>query len=176
MTLRLTATASVAADPDRVWRELTDWAGQRRWIPFTTVDVPGPATGVGVRAEALSGVRVGPVPVGLLDRFVVTDWAPPADGTARLEILHLGPWFTGPGAFTLTATPLGTRVDCVELVDLPGGRVTELPVRLVVPLLSRGFVVSLRGLAAVCEGRAARRQPRARRRAGPQGRSGQTPM
>ena len=39
---------------------------------------------------------------GLLDRFIVTGWSPPADDTAELEILHLGPYFTGEGVFRLT--------------------------------------------------------------------------
>ena len=151
MTLRLTASATVRAAPARVWSELTDWAGQHRWIPFTTVRVVGPGTGIGVRADALSGFWAGRVPVGLLDRFVVTDWNPPGDDSGRLEVLHLGPYFTGPGAFTVTAAPGGARVDCVEVFDLPGGTLTETPARLLLPLMSRGFAYSLRRLAAICE-------------------------
>ena len=33
--------------------------------------------GIGVRAVALSGFWLGRIPVGLLDRFVVTGWTPP---------------------------------------------------------------------------------------------------
>jgi Polyketide cyclase / dehydrase and lipid transport len=151
VSLRLTASAQIRAAPARVWTELTDWAGQRRWIPFTTVRVAGPATGIGVRAEALSGFWLGRVPVGLLDRFVVTDWTPPGSRPGQLEVLHLGPYFAGPGVFTLTASATGTRVDCVELFDLPGGRVTETPARLLLPVMSAGFGLSLRRLAALCE-------------------------
>lgn len=151
MTLRLTASATVRAAPARVWAELTDWAGQRRWIPFTTVRVADAVTGIGVRADALSGFWLGRVPIGLLDRFVVTDWTPPGDDAGSLEVLHLGPYFTGPGAFTVTAVPAGARVDCVEMFDLPGGRLSETAATLVLPLMSRGFAYSLRRLAAICE-------------------------
>jgi hypothetical protein len=151
VTLRLTASAIVGAAPARVWSELTDWAGQRRWIPFTNVRVIGPTSGIGVRADALSGFWAGRVPIGLLDRFVVTDWNPPGDDPGQLEVLHLGPYFTGPGAFSVTAAPGGARVDCVELFDLPGGTLTEPPARLLLPLMSRGFTYSLRRLASICE-------------------------
>lgn len=151
MTVQLTASGLVRAAAERVWSELTDWAGQRRWIPFTAVDVEGRTTGIGVRAAALSGFWLGRIPVGLLDRFVVTDWAPPANAPGRLEVLHLGPYFTGPGLFTVTAVPEGTRVDCVEAFDLPLGAVTEPVARLLLPVMARGFAISLRRLAAVCE-------------------------
>jgi hypothetical protein len=151
VTLRLTASAVTSASPQRVWAELTDWAGQSRWIPFTSVRVGRSTTGLGVRAAALSGFRVGRLPLGLLDHFVVTGWTPPDDGPGHLEVLHLGPFFTGPGEFTVRAVEGGTRVECVEAVDLAGGRLTETLARLLVPLLSRGFAHSLRRLAAISE-------------------------
>lgn len=151
MTLRLTASVVTRASAHRVWAELTDWAGQSRWIPLTAVRVGRSTTGLGVRVAALSGFRLGRLPFGLFDHFVVTGWTPPGDGPGHLEVLHLGPFFTGPGEFTLTAVDGGTRVACVEAVDLPGGRLTETPARLLMPLLSRGFAVSLRRLAAISE-------------------------
>ncbi len=156
MSLRLDVSTLIQADPERVWTELTDWAGQRRWIPLTTVRTTGSAsTGVGVRVSALSGIWLGRLPLGLLDRFVVTDWAPPAaDDSARpgqLEVLHLGPYFTGPGVFTVRPVAGGTRIECVELFDLPGGSITELPARLLLPVMRTGFGQSLRKLAAICE-------------------------
>jgi hypothetical protein len=157
MSVRLEVATEIAAPLTRVWDELVDWAGQARWIPFTTVEVTTPqAAGLGVRAAALSGFWLGRLPVGLLDRFVVTQWTPPAatdEGGqhAELEVLHLGPYFTGPGVFSLSGGAAGTRVSCVELFDLPGGRLLEAPVQLVLPVLRTGFRVSLRRFAAVCE-------------------------
>ena len=87
MSVRLQVSAPLAADPEAVWRVLIDWAGQSRWIPFTTVAVKSEHdAGLGVRAEALSGFWLGRLPVGLLDRFIVTGWTPPADGRAELEV------------------------------------------------------------------------------------------
>jgi uncharacterized protein YndB with AHSA1/START domain len=149
MSLRLQVSVEVAADPARVWTELTDWAGQSRWIPLTTVRVGERHEGLGVRAVALSGFWWGRLPVGLLDRFVVTGWTPPDDGSGELEVLHLGPYFTGEGAFRVEPAGERTRITATELFSLPGGAPVEAVVRLVLPLMRRGFLLSLERLADV---------------------------
>lgn len=148
MSVRLQVSARMGAGPQAVWDVLVDWAGQSRWIPFTQVRVRTEhAAGLGVRAEALSGFWLGRLPVGLLDRFVVTGWRPPADGRAELEVLHLGPYFTGEGVFALTAAGEDTVVTCTEMITVPGGRLVESLVRLGLPLMRAGFATSLRTLA-----------------------------
>lgn len=152
MSVRLEVAYEIAASPERVWTELIDWAGQARWIPMTQVRVVGErATGTGVRAEALSGFRLGPLPVGLLDRFVVTGWTPPGATAGELAVLHLGPYFTGEGSFRLEPNPAGTRLVATELFALPGGRVPERLVALALPLMRAGFTLSLQRLAALAE-------------------------
>ena len=159
MSTRLEAGTTIEADLDRVWEVLVDWRGQARWIPLTTLQVRSAReAGLGVRIAALSGFWLGRLPVGLLDNFVVTGWSPPAPGPgegreAELEILHLGPYFTGEGVFHLSEQGGRTRVSCVELVTVPGGPPTNRLVRLTLPLMRLGFGQSLRQLAAVCEGR-----------------------
>ena len=61
----------------------------------------------------------------MLDRFIVTGWSPPAHEAAELEILHLGPYFTGEGVFRLTGHDDKTIVSCIEVFSLPGGRPVE---------------------------------------------------
>ena len=157
MSVRLEVATHIRAPVTRVWDELVDWSGQSRWIPFTTVRISSAHdAGLGVRAAALSGFWLGRLPVGLLDRFVVTSWTPPppaGDGgevSAELEVLHLGPYFTGVGVFALHGDGAGTRVSCVEVFDLPGGRLLDSLGRLLLPVLRRGFRLSLRRFAAVC--------------------------
>jgi hypothetical protein len=146
----LQVDSQVSAEPARVWQVLIDWAGQSRWIPFTTVDIVSDHDhGLGVRAVALSGFRLGRLPVGLLDNFVVTGWTP----AKELEVLHLGPYFTGEGAFRLEPRDGGTRVTATEVFSLPGGRPVEAFVRLGLPLMRAGFRRSLRRLATLAEGR-----------------------
>jgi hypothetical protein len=159
VSLRLEAHGQAAASPEVVWSELIDWEGQSRWIPLTHVRAVSRArTGLGVRIEALSGFRLGRLKVGLLDRFVITGWTPPCPppdpSAGELEILHLGPFFTGPGVFRLEESSAGgTDISCTEVFDLPGGRMTEGPARLALPIMRIAFRYSLRKLASLSEGR-----------------------
>jgi hypothetical protein len=151
VSLDLRVARTVSVSPARVWEVLVDWTGQRRWIPLTTVRVVSDHdAGPGVRCEALSGVRLGPLPLGLLDRFTVTAWQPPTgDRPGVLEVLHTGPYFRGPGTFELRPLPSGTDVRCTEIVDLVGGRIPTTLAGLLLPVLRAGFGYSLRKLGRV---------------------------
>jgi hypothetical protein len=154
VSIRLEVSAEVDAPVTTVWDVLVDWGGQSRWIPLTTVRVTTDRqVGLGVRAEALSGVWLGRIPFGLLDRFIVTGWSAAAGDTAELEILHLGPYFTGEGVFRLTGHDGSTTVACTEVFSVPGGRLLEWLARLALPALRAGFARSLRTLAAIAEAR-----------------------
>lgn len=152
MSADLRVSQPVAAPPDVVWSVLVDWEGQRRWIPFTTVHLVGDRhEGLGVRCVALSGFWLGRLPVGLLDRFVVTAWQPPAaDAPGLLEVLHLGPFFTGPGTFAVhPAAGGGSEVRCAEIFDVVGGSIPTRVAKLLLPLMRAGFGTSLKALARV---------------------------
>lgn len=152
MSVRLEVSREVDAPVAAVWELLVDWTGQSRWIPLTTVKVTDERSrGLGVRAEALSGVRLGRIPLGLLDRFIVTGWSPPDDARAELEVLHLGPYFTGEGVFRLTGRNGRTTVSCTEIFSLPGGRAVEWLARLALPVLRVGFAKSLHKLREIAE-------------------------
>jgi hypothetical protein len=154
VSIRLEVSADASAPVTAVWDVLVDWAGQSRWIPLTTVRVTTDRQGgLGVRAEALSGIWLGRIPFGLLDRFIVTGWSPAVSDTAELEILHLGPYFTGEGVFRLTGHDGRTTVGCTEVFSVPGGRLTEWLARLTMPALRAGFARSLRTLATIAEAR-----------------------
>ena len=144
MSVRLEIATEIAASPDLVWHVLADWEGQSRWIPLTTVRVLSPhRTGLGVRVAALSGVWLGRFALGLLDNFIVTGWSPPDAGRAELEILHLGPFFTGEGVFRLEGHAGGTTVICTEVFTVPGGPLGQLAARVALPALRAGFARSL---------------------------------
>lgn len=152
MSLELRVNHTIPTPPEAVWEVLVDWVGQRRWIPLTSVRIIGDQTsGIGVRCEALSGWWLGRLPIGLLDRFIVTVWQPPK-GTepGQLEVLHLGPYFTGPGVFELRPTAQGTEVRCTEIVDVVGGPVLTNLAGLLVPVMRAGFGGSLRTLGRLC--------------------------
>ncbi|HEY0237723.1 MAG TPA: hypothetical protein VGC37_03685 [Friedmanniella sp.] len=156
MTLRLEVARTLRASPERVWDELVDWRGQDRWIPFTHVRVVGErSVGLGARVSALSGFRLGPVPVGLLDNFVVTGWtapgARPGDPPGELAVLHLGPYFTGEGSFKVFGDPAGARLVCTEVFVVPGGAPVSAVLRLALPVMRRGFAASLETFAGLVE-------------------------
>jgi hypothetical protein len=158
VSIRLEVSAEIDAPVAAVWDVLIDWTGQSRWVPLTTVRViTDRQVGLGVRAEALSGVWLGRIPIGLLDRFVVTGWSPPVADTAELEVLHLGPYFTGEGVFRLLGHDRKTIVSCTEVFSIPGGRSVEWLARLAVPALRLGLGRSLRALSAIAEERGAAR-------------------
>jgi hypothetical protein len=152
VSLRLEVARDLRASPQRVWDELVDWRGQGRWIPLTHVRVVGErSVGLGSRVTALSGFRVGPVPVGLLDRFVVTGWTPPGSEPGELAVLHLGPYFTGEGSFKVVPTLSGARLVCTEVFSVPGGAPVEGVLRLALPVMRRGFAASLDTFAGIVE-------------------------
>ena len=95
------------------------------------------------------------MPVGLLDRFVVTGWTPPGRRSpGELAVLHLGPYFTGEGSFKVLPDPVGARLVCTEVFSVPGGAPVERLLRLALPVMRRGFAASLDTFAGL--GRAAR--------------------
>jgi hypothetical protein len=165
--LLLTASVTAKVPAPVAWRAVVDWPGQARWIPFTTVEVrsaggPGvPDEGIGVRVEAWSGIRVGPLRVGLLDRFVVTGWTVPdehgpdekgPDQLGEVEVLHLGPGFTGVGTIRVVSVADGSMIAVTESFLPPGGALAAVFVRPLLPLLRAGLSFSLRRLAAQLEG------------------------
>jgi len=114
--------------------------------------VPGPLEPRTHRALiGLRCSRLGRIPLGLLDRFIVTGWSPPDDARAELEVLHLGPYFTGEGVFRLTGRNGRTTVSCTEIFSLPGGRAVEWLARLALPVLRVGFAGSLHKLREIAE-------------------------
>jgi hypothetical protein len=155
MTLRLEASVDTPAPVHAVWDTLVAWERQGEWIPLTRVTVLGKAAhGVGVRVVALTGWQIGRVPVGLLDRFVVTGWKAPAPAhAAELGVVHQGPYFTGPGVIRVEERARGSRIVATEVFDLPGGRLVERLVGVALPAMRLLFRRSLRRLGALAEAR-----------------------
>lgn len=167
MPLLLTASVTANVPASVAWRAVVDWPGQSRWIPFTTVEVQPTAEhgardqGIGVLVHAWSGIRVGPLRLGLLDRFVVTGWQEPGgdgldgDGPGEVEVLHLGPGFTGVGTIRVLSVAAGSIITVTESFLPPGGAAAALIVRPLLPALRAGLTLSLRRLAALLEREAA---------------------
>ena len=125
----IAASVDVAAPAQRAWDVLTDWAGQRRWVPATHVTrVPG-----GIVAVTAGVLR---------DPMEITVWDPPR----RCEVRHTGPIVRGHAVFDVV--PLGPERCRVTWAEwLPGPAVLAAAV----PIVRWGLARSLRRLAALLE-------------------------
>jgi len=138
--ITLSAARVVDGTAEEVWKVITDWEGQREWIPLTEVEVRSEQrVGVGTRCYALSGWQVGPVPIGLPDHFVVTEWNPPH----RLVVQHVGRLFVGDGVFELTGRGRQTLVRLTERVRTPAGRLGDLALAVAEPIMTFGILHSI---------------------------------
>ena len=74
-----------------------------------------------------------------------------AQETGVLEVLHTGPWFTGPGVFELAAVDGGalTEVRCTEIFDVVGGALPTRLAGLLLPVMRLAFGSSLEALGRV---------------------------
>ena len=127
----------VDAPPEVVFAALTDWETQGQWMLGTRVWSEGPASGVGARINAFTGMGR----VGFLDTMEITEWEPPR----LVRVLHTGRVVRGPGIFEVLALPRGrSRFVWREELDLPLGAVGRMGFTLVGPAFAAGVVRSLR--------------------------------
>jgi uncharacterized protein YndB with AHSA1/START domain len=145
----ITVQTSIAAQPEIVWRVLTDLERQASWmvdvrsLRFATPQRAGVGTVIHVRSE-LFGVPL------VRDVMEITAWEAPR----RLAVAHRGA-FHGSGEFRVAPDPGGSVLTWSERFRPPLGPLGELAFRLVVgPHLRRVFarsLANLRGLAECAE-------------------------
>jgi carbon monoxide dehydrogenase subunit G len=134
--VEISSRIEVPAAPEKVWRAVVDWPGQRRWMLGTRVQ-----GGHGLGAEVTA--RTGAGPLAFTDTMVITDWDPPR----RCVVRHTGRVVRGDGIFEVTPRGTGSEFRWTELLDLPFGDAGRLGWRLVRPLAQRGMDTSLRRFA-----------------------------
>ncbi len=134
----------VRAPADVVWDYVTDWPRQGEWIPFTRVERIGPASGVGGRIRAWTGIG----PVGFWDPMTITAWQVSGNGSARCEVLHTGRVVRGEAEFSVVERGFNA---CTfmwwEHLIIPGGLVGALAWRLGSRGMQKGVDLSLRRMA-----------------------------
>lgn len=151
--ITISAAKVMSGTAAQVWDVITDWEGQRAWVPLTEVEVRSDQrAGVGTRCFAFSGWHLGPVSLGLPDHFVVTEWDPPH----RLVVQHVGRVFVGDGVFELSERDGETLVRLTERVRTPAGRVSDLALTIAEPVMMAGMLHSLGRLAVRVEAVSAR--------------------
>jgi carbon monoxide dehydrogenase subunit G len=140
----LVLSVDVDAPAAQTWAAATDWAGHSAWMLGTTVR-PTAQGGVGVGGgiAAFSGVRVGPLRLGVLDTMEITRWDPPRLCSVR----HTGRVVRGTGDFAVEDLGERSRFVWREDLDLPLGAVGRLGWLVVRPLFVLGVRMSLRRFA-----------------------------
>lgn len=143
---RIEAVTHVEAPVPRVWERLVDWERQAEWmVDARSVSVLSQAReGVGVELRCRTNI------LGFVvnDDLSVTEWKEPA----VLGVRHLGLVVRGVGAFELSPTAYGTRLEWWEEAEAPGGVVGDaLAGVLVVPWVTRVFRRSLARFKRICE-------------------------
>lgn len=137
----LHASVEAPATPEQLWRTVTDWPGQSRWIPLTRArKVPGPE-GVGARIEAWTGLGR----IGFLDRMVVEAWEPPH----RLVLRHTGRVVRGRAGFEIASTEAGSRLTWWERIEPPPGALGRALWQVAAPVAAAVLRRSLRRVAAI---------------------------
>lgn len=139
----LVAEVTIQAPAEVVFRALTDWPGQGRWMLGTRVWSDGPADGVGTRLSAFTGIGR----LGFLDTMEVTQWEPPR----LVRVQHTGRVVRGPGTFEVHPEGSGSRLVWREDLDLPLGRLGHLGFAALGPVFGAGVRRSLARFAVLVE-------------------------
>ena len=121
--LTITASVTIAADPEQVWQLAVDWSRQRDWI-WATRTTGGKGVGATVTA------RTGAGPVAFTDTMLITEWDPPR----RCTMTHTGRVVRGEGVFEVLPRAGGSEFRWTERVWLPEGLVGLVP-----PAMVGGF-------------------------------------
>src|SRR5438445_2174139 len=133
------------ASPERVWGLLADWEGSAAWmVDATSVVVLGDQReGIGTRVRAVTRIAG----ISITDVMTVSAWEP----ERRLEVLHEGRVIRGRAWFELSPQGSGTRLEWVEDIIPPLGRLGEIGGRVLrapVELVLRRSLARLAALAA----------------------------
>ncbi len=145
--VRVAASVTTSASPERAFAELVDVEGQARWMIGTTiypVDGDAPAPGVGSRLLAFTGVAH----LGVLDTMLVTEY----EQNSRWVVAHEGRVIRGSGIFTVTPTTSGGSITTwAEELELPFGLIGRLGWPVVKPAVGWGLRASLKSFGKLLE-------------------------
>jgi len=140
--VRIAATGTLPAPPERVWEVLADWERQAAWMPDVAwMRLRGGERGLGARLDVRTKVFGVPATT---DVMVVTGWEPPR----RMEVEHRGT-VTGWGEWLLEPVAGGTRFTWVEELTMPWGIAGEAALRAYFPVQRGNMRRSIRNLAAL---------------------------
>ena len=82
----------IDASAELVFKSITDWRSQSKWMPLTHVDISDQKDNIlGSEITAITGIS----PLGIKDTMVITTWNPPYE----CSVVHTGKVIRGSGTF-----------------------------------------------------------------------------
>lgn len=131
------ASTAVPADQVQVFKAVTDWESQSKWIFATEVRGLGADSHkLGGRLEAFTGYWK----FGFLDTMTITKWDPPN----VCEVTHTGNFVKGTGLFEVTVVNGVTYFMWTEYSMVPFGVIGKVAWLIVGPIAHIGLKISLR--------------------------------
>jgi hypothetical protein len=142
MSAHVRESVSVAASAEDAFAALTDWSGQGDWMFATSVRQ---TRGYGRQDGDEITARTGFGPLGFTDTMTIVEWDPP-----RLcRVRHTGKVVRGTAVFAVVPEGAArSRVDWVEELDIPFGRLGSAGFSLGRPVFTYFVRLSLRRFAA----------------------------
>ena len=142
MAKHLETSIDVRAPAQAVWEVMVDWNAQGDWMLGTRVSSTG--EGLGATLKAFTGLSR----IGFLDVMTITRWEPPT----RCDVVHVGRLVRGTGSFQVTPTSqTSARMTWIEDLEVPGGAVGRVALKMGEPVFMKGLEVSLRRFARLVE-------------------------
>jgi hypothetical protein len=133
----LSSKIMIEADPEVVFRAVTDWELQSEWVLGTKVRGVGDESHrLGGKIEAFTGIGS----IGFLDTMTITQWNPPY----LCEVTHTGKTVRGSGLFEVTSENGMTYFTWTEYTEIPFGIIGRNGWVFVAPIAKLGLNISLR--------------------------------
>ncbi len=136
-TKKLSSKIMIEANPEEVFRAVTNWESQARWVLATKVKGVGEDSHrLGGKIEAFTGFGR----FGFLDTMTITKWDPPY----ICEVTHTGKTVKGSGVFEVASVDGVTYFTWIEYTEVPFGIIGQIGWVFVAPMAKLGLMLSLK--------------------------------
>ena len=143
-TRQLTVRIKIDAPELEVFKRVTNWEDQTKWVYLTKVrGVGDDSHKLGGKLEAFTGIGK----IGFLDTMTLTKW----EDNKLCEVTHTGNVVKGRGLFEVLTIDSATYFTWTEYVELPFGFIGRIGWIIVKPIARLGLWISLKRLKKFIE-------------------------
>jgi hypothetical protein len=141
---QLSVKIAINAPEIEVFKKVTNWEDQIKWVFFTKVrGVGNDSRKLGGKLEAFTGIGR----IGFLDTMTITKWV----DNKLCEVTHTGNVVKGRGLFEVSTNDSTTYFTWTEYVIVPFGFIGKVGWVLVKPISKFGLWLSLKRLKKYIE-------------------------